>query len=106
MERPDAPADDDETPEADAEGDDEQALDAEDPDVQEAIKIVREIGQATVSLLQRRMSIGYAKASRIMDRLETLGIVGLYNGSQPREVLPYEQPEGPDDGGDPNADEA
>lgn len=56
--------------------------------VEEAIKIVRETGKATTSLLQKKLAIGYAKASRLLEALEARGVVGPYNGSAPREVLP------------------
>lgn len=65
----------------------------DDPDIKAAIAIVRAENKATTSLLQRRMSIGYAKAARIMDALEELGIVGPYQGGEPREVLPADEPE-------------
>lgn len=58
--------------------------------VVEAIKIVRSTGKASVSALQRALNIGYAKASRLIDILEESGIVGPFNGSSPREVLPYD----------------
>jgi DNA segregation ATPase FtsK/SpoIIIE, S-DNA-T family len=45
------------------------------------------IGQASTSLLQRRMGIGYARAGRLIDQLEQTGIVGRERGSKPREVL-------------------
>lgn len=67
-------------------------FDADDPEIIEAAKIVRVENKATTSLLQRRMKIGYAKAARIIDALEQLGIVGPYNGSDPREVLPFDEP--------------
>ncbi len=63
------------------------------PDIKAAIAIVRAENKATTSLLQRRMSIGYAKAARIMDALEELGVVGPYQGGEPREVLPADEPE-------------
>ncbi|MDR1158336.1 MAG: hypothetical protein LBK75_08575 [Oscillospiraceae bacterium] len=66
--------------------------------IQDATRIVRELGQATVSLLQRRMSISHIRATRLMETLESLGVVGPSNGSMPREVLPYDQPEDPADG--------
>lgn len=56
--------------------------------VEDAIKIVREAGTATVSLLQKKLCIGYAKASRLMEALEARGVVGPFNGASPREVLP------------------
>lgn len=65
----------------------------DDPDIKEAVAIVRAENKATTSLLQRRMNIGYAKAARIMDALEELGIVGPYQGGEPREVLPADEPE-------------
>lgn len=65
----------------------------EDPEVKEAVLIVRATNSASTSLLQRQMSIGYAKAARIIDILEELGVVGPFNGSRPREVLPYDEPD-------------
>ena len=47
----------------------------------------------STSLLQRKMQIGYNRAGRIMDQLETIGIVGGNNGSKPREVLVYSETE-------------
>lgn len=70
-----------------------EEVSTEDPDIQAAIEIVRAENKATTALLQRRMSIGYAKAARIMDALEELGIVGPFNGGEPREVLPADEPE-------------
>ena len=68
-------------------------INEDDPDIKAAIAIVRAENKATTSLLQRRMSIGYAKAARIMDALEELGVVGPYQGGEPREVLPADEPE-------------
>lgn len=53
----------------------------------QAVQIVLEAKQASVSLLQRRMRIGYARAARLIDQMEARGIVGPYEGSKPREVL-------------------
>lgn len=53
----------------------------------EAIKIVVDTGQASISLLQRRLRIGYNRAARIIDGLEERGIIGGYEGSKPRQVL-------------------
>lgn len=53
----------------------------------QAIQIVLEAKQASVSLLQRRMRIGYTRAARLIDSMESHGIVGPYEGSKPREVL-------------------
>ncbi|MDO9543265.1 MAG: DNA translocase FtsK, partial [Kiritimatiellia bacterium] len=52
-----------------------------------AIQIIRETRRASVSLLQRRMKIGYNRAGRLMDKLEEQGIVGPVHGSDPREIL-------------------
>lgn len=58
-----------------------------DPLVDESIRIVCQYDRASASLLQRKLSIGYARAARILDTLEELGIVGPGEGSKPREVL-------------------
>jgi S-DNA-T family DNA segregation ATPase FtsK/SpoIIIE len=56
----------------------------------QAIRIVREMRRASISLLQRRLRIGYTRAARLIDDLETRGIVGpAQHGSQAREVLDY-----------------
>lgn len=65
----------------------------DDPDVQMATSIVRQNNKASVALLQRQMKIGYSKATSLMDALEAFGVVGPYNGSTPREVLPYDEPD-------------
>lgn len=59
----------------------------EDPMLSEAVKVVVENGQASTSLLQRRLKLGYARAARIVDEMEQRGIVGPYEGSKPRKVL-------------------
>ena len=64
-----------------------------DEEIAQAISIIRMENKASVSLLQRRMNIGYAKAAMIIDALEEQGVVGPYNGSQPREVLPFDEPD-------------
>ena len=53
----------------------------------DAINLVVEEGQASISLLQRRLKIGYARAARIVDEMEALGIIGGFEGSKPRKVL-------------------
>jgi len=53
----------------------------------DAAKLVIEMRQASSSLLQRRLRIGYARAARLIDMLEAKGIVGPFEGSKPREVL-------------------
>lgn len=52
-----------------------------------AIEIIRDSRRASVSLLQRRLKIGYNRAGRLMDKLEEKGIVGPAHGSDPREIL-------------------
>ena len=52
-----------------------------------AVDVILEIGQASVSMLQRRLKLGYARAARIVDEMEEKGIVGPYQGSKPRDIL-------------------
>lgn len=66
---------------------DEQESESDDPMLDEAIKVVVEIGMASTSLLQRKLKLGYARAARIVDMMEERGIVGPYEGSKPRKVL-------------------
>ncbi|MBQ8827287.1 MAG: DNA translocase FtsK [Oscillospiraceae bacterium] len=62
--------------------------DGSDEDViDRAVEVLAEAGQASVSYLQRKLKLGYARAARIMDQLEELGVVGPYEGSKPRQVL-------------------
>ena len=53
----------------------------------DAVKVVIETKRGSVSLLQRRLSVGYARASRLIERMASTGILGDYKGSQSREVL-------------------
>lgn len=53
----------------------------------QAVQIVLEAKQASVSLLQRRMRVGYTRAARLIDYMEARGVIGPYEGSKPREVL-------------------
>ena len=53
----------------------------------DAVRLVIECGQASISMLQRRFRIGYSRAARLIDTMELKGIVGPHQGSKPREVL-------------------
>ena len=53
----------------------------------DAVDVVLETGQASVSMLQRRLKLGYARAARIVDEMEEKGIVGPFQGSKPRAIL-------------------
>lgn len=59
----------------------------DDPLMQKAIDIVCTANKASASYLQRRLSIGYNRAARLIEEMEDLGIVGPQNGSKPREIL-------------------
>lgn len=65
----------------------EDAGGAQDPMMAEAIQCVVEAGQASTSLLQRRLRLGYARAGRLIDEMEQMGVVGPHEGSKPRQVL-------------------
>ena len=65
-----------------ADGDEE-----EDELFDEAVEIVVSSGQASVSMLQRRLKLGYSRAARLVDQMEERGIVGPFEGSKPRAVL-------------------
>jgi S-DNA-T family DNA segregation ATPase FtsK/SpoIIIE len=60
---------------------------ADDELMQAAIEVLRSSKRASTSMLQRRLRIGYNRAARIMELLESRGIVGPENGSSPREIL-------------------
>ena len=53
----------------------------------QAVDVIFDTNQASVSMLQRRLKLGYARAARIVDQMEELGIVGPFEGSKPRQVL-------------------
>ena len=67
-------------PAEDAGGDYDELID-------QATEVVVETGMASVSMLQRRLKLGYARAARLVDQLEDKGIVGPFEGSKPRQVL-------------------
>ncbi len=64
-----------------------EANQEEDTLLEDAIQLVIENGQASISMLQRRFRIGYARAARLIDMMEVKSIVGPYQGSKAREVL-------------------
>ncbi len=70
---------------------DSDDVDDSDPMLDEAIRVVVEAGQASTSLLQRRLRLGYARAGRLIDTMEQMGIVGPHEGSKSRKVLLTEQ---------------
>ena len=53
----------------------------------DAVEVVLETGQASVSMLQRRLKLGYSRAARLVDQMEEHGIVGPFEGSKPRQLL-------------------
>jgi S-DNA-T family DNA segregation ATPase FtsK/SpoIIIE len=71
------------TNESDASG----LVDWNDDKLREAAELVINEGQASVSRLQRRLMVGHARAGKLMDSLEALGVVGVHSGSKPRDVL-------------------
>ena len=52
-----------------------------------AVEVILETGQASVSMLQRRLKLGYSRAARLVDQMEERGIVGPFEGSKPRQLL-------------------
>ncbi|MCB9366859.1 MAG: DNA translocase FtsK [Calditrichaeota bacterium] len=66
-------------------------LEGRDPFFLEAAKIVVRTGQGSVSILQRRLKVGYSRAARLIDQLERAGVVGPFDGSKARAVLADEQ---------------
>jgi S-DNA-T family DNA segregation ATPase FtsK/SpoIIIE len=61
--------------------------DGQDPLFKQALDIVYQDGKASASLIQRRLSVGYARAARIIDQMEAAGIIGPQQGSKPRELI-------------------
>ncbi|GAB4026152.1 MAG: DNA translocase FtsK [Candidatus Microgenomates bacterium] len=68
-------------------GDDSGKSAERDPEFDDAVNVVIAAGRASTSFLQRKMSLGYNKAARIMDQLETAGVVGPQEGAKPRSIL-------------------
>jgi S-DNA-T family DNA segregation ATPase FtsK/SpoIIIE len=73
--------------------------DEEEDTVQKCIAVIRSEKKASVSLLQRRLKLGYGRASRMMDVLEERGVVGPSKGAEPRDILLDLDGEGYDGGG-------
>ncbi len=67
--------------------DEESGIDEDEEMIQQCIEVIRSEQKASVSLLQRRLRLGYGRAARIMDELENRGIVGPSNGAEPRDIL-------------------
>lgn len=65
----------------------EGTLSADDPLLEEAVRIVLETGIASASRLQRQLRVGFTRASRLVDTMEQMGIVGPPDGARPREIL-------------------
>jgi S-DNA-T family DNA segregation ATPase FtsK/SpoIIIE len=61
--------------------------DEKDEVFEEAVRVVMESGQASASMLQRRLSLGFSRAGRIIDQMERAGLVGPSQGSKPRDIL-------------------
>ncbi len=53
----------------------------------QAVEVIFETKQASVSMLQRRLKLGYSRAARLIDQLEEVGVVGPYEGSKPRQIV-------------------
>jgi len=53
----------------------------------QAVDVILETKQASVSMLQRRLKLGYSRAARMVDQMEEMGIVGPFEGSKPRKIL-------------------
>jgi S-DNA-T family DNA segregation ATPase FtsK/SpoIIIE len=80
LEAPERPAEDHDDEDGDFDPD-------EDPLLEKAIEVVVQAQTASVSLLQRRLRVGYTRAGRLIDMLERRGIISPYEGSKPRRVL-------------------
>lgn len=82
-----------------ASSDIESGIDEDEEIIQQCIEVIRSEQKASVSLLQRRLRLGYTRAARIMDELEGRGIVGPSKGAEPRDILIDLDGEGHDGGG-------
>jgi S-DNA-T family DNA segregation ATPase FtsK/SpoIIIE len=67
--------------------DEDSGIDEDEEIIQQCVEVIRSEQKASVSLLQRRLRLGYGRAARIMDELENRGIVGPSKGAEPRDIL-------------------
>jgi S-DNA-T family DNA segregation ATPase FtsK/SpoIIIE len=65
----------------------ERGIEHEDELYEDAVRVILQTGRGSVSLLQRRLSIGYSRAARLVDMMAEAGVVGPHKGSQPRDLL-------------------
>ena len=72
---------------ATSDSNDAGGIDEDEEIIQDCIEVIRSEQKASVSLLQRRLRLGYGRAARIMDELENRGLVGPSNGAEPRDIL-------------------
>lgn len=77
--------------EAAARRSEEASFEAEDELYEEAVAVVRQAKQASTSLLQRRLRVGYSRAARLIDEMEARGVVGPADGNKPRKVYLNEE---------------
>jgi S-DNA-T family DNA segregation ATPase FtsK/SpoIIIE len=77
----------------------ETGIDEDEELIQQCIEVIRSEQKASVSLMQRRLRLGYTRAARIMDELENRGIVGPSKGAEPRDILIDLDGTGADGGG-------
>jgi S-DNA-T family DNA segregation ATPase FtsK/SpoIIIE len=80
----------------------EQECDEDEDLIQQCIEVIRSEQKASVSLMQRRLRLGYTRAARIMDELENRGIVGPSKGAEPRDIVIDLDGNGADGGGEPS----
>jgi DNA segregation ATPase FtsK/SpoIIIE, S-DNA-T family len=80
---------------------DESGCDEDEDLIQQCIEVIRSEQKASVSLMQRRLRLGYTRAARIMDELENRGIVGPSKGAEPRDILIDLDGNGADGGPEP-----